>query len=144
MAENGGLSVADIASGYRAGGMSIAGVIRIMANENMQEWQSSALVEQETVRAIVQAYADGLIELEAIPININQAQRRYAPSFVLGRPATCRSASYTAKTIANFLQWDDDKVGYALGALELIEEKLLTVDHFKGLGHCPGICRRAH
>jgi hypothetical protein len=41
---------------------------------------------------------------------------------------------YTANTIADFLQWGTDKVKDALSALELIEQGLLTEDHFKGLG----------
>src|SRR6266853_986608 len=36
-------------------------MIQIMARENMEEWGTSASVEQETIRAVVEAYAEGLI-----------------------------------------------------------------------------------
>src|ERR1019366_2674698 len=36
---------------------------KIMASENMEEWGTSAVIEQETVRAIVEAYGAGEIEI---------------------------------------------------------------------------------
>ena len=39
---------------------------KIMAHENMEEWAHSAIIEQETVRAIVEAYGAGRIQLPAI------------------------------------------------------------------------------
>jgi len=58
---------------------------QIMAHENMEEWGSSATVEQETVRAIVKGYADGKIELPK-PTGITKGSLRFAPRFGTGEP----------------------------------------------------------
>ena len=73
---------------------------QIMAHENMKEWGASADVETETIRAIVQGYADGRIELPELPNNVNKV--RYAPSE--GSP-TSENLPYTAETLAAFLGW---------------------------------------
>jgi ParB-like chromosome segregation protein Spo0J len=41
-------------------------MLRIIANENMEEWSASALIEQETIRATVQAFAEGKVELPKV------------------------------------------------------------------------------
>jgi hypothetical protein len=109
-------------------------MIRVMANENMEEWSSSPAVEQETVRAVVLAYAEGKIELD----NPDKAERqrpdrvRYAPYFTPGSSHPACELPYTPETIANFLGWvlkgDDEKtrpktcVHTALTALQAEEE----------------------
>ena len=40
-------------------------MIKIMANENVEQWDANALIEQETVRAVRDAYTAGAIELPA-------------------------------------------------------------------------------
>jgi hypothetical protein len=111
-------------------------MLKIMARENMEEWGSSAAVEHETVRAVVEAYAEDLIELETPDPSARQTQLRSAPSFVMGdvrAPGHARH-SYTSETVARFLGWDDTKVKYALGALELIELHDATEEQFNDLG----------
>jgi ParB-like nuclease domain len=114
-------------------------MLQIMGRENMEEWGTSAAIEHETVRAVVEAYAEGKIEL---PAPEGRAGVRYAPSFVAGQhklPGADDSKPYTVRSIAEFLGWLDtsgkpqDKVGYSLGALELIEEGVLSDSDFDGL-----------
>lgn len=107
-------------------------MLKIMANENMEEWGSSALVEHETIRAVVEAYAAGQIELEQPAASLPKAQIRYAPSFIAGDGAgPARHAPYTAQSVGEFLGWLDsrgraqEKVLNALAALSFIEEGTL-------------------
>src|SRR5262252_1711227 len=100
-------------------------MLQIMARENMEEWGTSAMVEQETVRAVVEAYADGLIELPKLARSAHAAGLRYAPSFVPERRSTDNGdRPYTVIQIAQFLGWlkpsgrEQDKVGDALAALQ--------------------------
>ncbi len=108
-------------------------MLQIMANENMEEWGSSAWVEMETVDAVVQAYAAGQIELER-------------PHPTAGSVRFAGSAStdadrrpFTAQTVARFLGWTfgegiaQDKVKVALAALELIRDGVLTESQFVDL-----------
>lgn len=122
-----------------------ADMLRIMADENMQEFGTSAEVEQETVRAVVLAYAEGKIELERPDRNIGGEGRRkgtrYAPYFVPGyfkEDKIADSKPYNAESIARFLGWMSGKqvsprVRAALEALEGIEEGLLTEADMRGL-----------
>jgi len=112
-------------------------MLQIMARENMEEWGTSAAIEQETVRAVVEAYAEGKIGL-AKPEG--RTDLRYAPSFVAGEHKRVTAEfPYTAQTVAKFLGWMQPsgkaqaKVGYALGALELIEKKILSEIDFENL-----------
>lgn len=109
-------------------------MLQIMARENMEEWGTSAFIEQETVRAVVEAYAEGRIELP--PVSPRARGIRSAPSFVSGADG---DKLYTAQSVAEFLGWlqpngqTQDKVSYALGALALIEEGVLSEKDFDGL-----------
>jgi len=60
-------------------------MLKVMAHENMEEWGASALIEQETVRAVVGAFAEGKIELGSVSQSKKQGhlQVRKAPGFVL-------------------------------------------------------------
>lgn len=117
-------------------------MIQIMARENMEEWGTSASVEQETIRAVVEAYADGLITLPSTK-DARKSELRYAPSFTAGgdEPSGVRAPGkpYTARTLAQFIGWKQpnaepqDKVYSALTALEFIEEGLLKESDFEGL-----------
>lgn len=115
-------------------------MIRIMADENMEEWRSSAAIEQETVRAVIQAYAHGKISLPAPDPRTAKNQIRNAPSFLMGGCAASVAAHpYTVETVAKYLRWTKpsgepkDRVRNAIWALELIEQKLLSENDFKGL-----------
>jgi len=115
-------------------------MLKIMARENMEEWGSSAAVEHETVRAVVEAYGAGLIALPAVEA-ANLAHVRNAPSFVAGGHfAPAQSAPYTAQTVAEFLGWTEKGTGNASGkthaalnALELVESGHLDEADFSGL-----------
>ena len=111
--------------------LSDADMIRIMADENMQEWGTSATIEQETIRAVVQAYANNKIELE-LPVALEETDEkknqhgstkgkkggggvRRAPHFqscdlgVFRGPKNAKEMKalkpYNAYTVAEFLKW---------------------------------------
>jgi hypothetical protein len=119
-------------------------MIQMMAQENMQEWESDAAVIHETIRAVVEAYGKGLIKLR--PVNpktdtgVNKGVIRYAPSFIPDRAGSDGDRAYTAQTIGEFLGWlrgaerkADSKVYASLTALQFIEEGLLKDSDFDGL-----------
>lgn len=115
-------------------------MLQIMARENMEEWGTNASVEHETIRAVVEAYAEGKIELPKVKPDTKKEYIRYAPSFVPGDvlgPVGARP--YTAQTLAEFLGWvksngqAQDKVYAALTALQFIEEGILKESDFEGL-----------
>ena len=110
-------------------------MLKIMASENMNEWTSSASVEHETVRAVVEAFASGQVVLENVPADAAHDRIRHAPSFRMGKDgrAAAHDRPYTAQTVASFLGWKPDKVKYALMALELIEDGVLDETVFQGL-----------
>jgi hypothetical protein len=115
-----------------------AAMLRIMADENQEQWRTSASVTNETVRAVVTAYAQGQIELEQ-PDRKAQGVR-YAPSFQVGLSSgASEDKPYTALTVAGFLGWlqpkgqPQEKVYFALSALEFIEQGLLEEADFEGL-----------
>lgn len=99
------------------------------ADENMEEWHTSSAVEQETIRAVVLAYAAGKIEL-ATPKRTDKKHLRYAPHFTRGM--TCEEGSevrpYTDQTVADFLGWTypngqpSHRIRNALHVLEAAEE----------------------
>ena len=98
-------------------------MLQMMARENMDEWRTSAVVEQETVRAVVEAYAAGKIVLPEIPKDTKKTVIRHAPSYVQGEEnGNLQAAPYTATAIAEFLGWADPKIHTTLSALELIEQ----------------------
>jgi hypothetical protein len=114
-------------------------MLRSMARENMKEWGTSAIVEFETVRAVVEAYAAGKIELTQPDSGATKAHVRYAPSFSSGNERSHDSVHrYTAQTVSDFLGWTykggdpSRKVINALNGLQLIEDGLLTVEDFAG------------
>lgn len=108
-------------------------MLQIMANENMEEWGNSAWVEMETVLAVIQAYAGGLIELEQPDKKATRARLHYVDEALCLHP-------YTAETVADFLGWHDPsgrpsyKVATAIDALDLIAQGVLSERDFAGLG----------
>ncbi len=115
-------------------------MLQIMARDNIEEWGTAASVEHETIRAVVEAYADGKITLPG-PSRTARASWRYAPSFIIGQEnASARTTRpYTAREVAEFIGWitpkgeTSDKVHNALASLQLIEEGILSEDEFDGL-----------
>lgn len=111
-------------------------MLQMMARENMDDWSTSATVEQETVRAVVEAYASGRIALPDVSKDTKKTVIRYAPSFIQGddkAPGEGQSRPYTATLIAEFLGWPDQKVHSTMAALELIEQEIVQEDQFQGL-----------
>ena len=108
--------------------ISDADILRMMADENMDEWHTSSEVEQETIRAVVLAYAAGKIELPKVPGKVQKSNIRYAPNYTRGCSDTSSEHPYTDQTIADFLGWTfpngepSRRVRNALHALEAAEE----------------------
>jgi hypothetical protein len=113
-------------------------MLKIMALENMEEYGALALVQQETVRAVVEAFAEGKIKLAEPPMKDN-TKFRVAPGYGVVANKSTRvdlSRVYTAETIAEFLGWkksqkvklggwSDDKVADTLTVLADIEAKVI-------------------
>jgi hypothetical protein len=109
-------------------------MLQIMARENMEVFGTSAAVEQETVRAVVEAAAKGTIKLEEPPPTTKKSDIRYAPSFLIGKkPSVGPAVPYTTHSIGSFLALPQRKVSSSLWALQLIEEGLLKESDFNGL-----------
>jgi hypothetical protein len=115
-------------------------MLRMMANENMDGFGSSATVRHLAIRAVVEAYAEGKIELRAPDPKTHPTAIRYAPSFVAGDvPRAPGGRPYSALSVAEFLGWvkpsgeAQAKVRSALTALSLIEDGIMTEAQFEGL-----------
>jgi hypothetical protein len=95
-------------------------------------------------RAAVQAYSEGKIKPEELPFapDTRKDRIRYAPSFIAGEPTPPGSVRpYTVESLATFLgmmQPDKNNIQIkftaAFGAVELIEEGLLTESKIVGIG----------
>lgn len=108
-------------------------MLKMMLRDNMEEWHTNALVDQASVRALVDAYTGG-IHLPTPKAKTPKATLRYAPGFRKGDvPGGNRQHPYTAATLAAYLEWDRTKVETTLAALELIERKMVDEDLYKGL-----------
>ena len=111
--------------------LSDTAMMKMMAHENQREWHHSASVALETIRAIVNGFAAGKIELPKAA-NADHGSLRYAPSFIgTGKSSSGRpELLYSAATIASFLGgdkagWSRDKIELILGILSAIEEDLI-------------------
>lgn len=117
-------------------------MLKIMARENDEAYHSTAWAAMETVRAVVLAYAGGVVDLERPPEKTKKAYIRYAPSFVIGEdvPVAGPAHPYTGAAVARFLGWIDGKGGVqkrvetALRALEAIEREIMEPSDFAALG----------
>ncbi len=116
-----------------------AQMLRYMADENMPDAKKSAVVEQETIRAVVLAYAEGKIELRK-PKSSQGARWRHAPSFLQadGTFKGDKSFPYNAESIAHFLGWwsgdqVSPRVRNALIALEAMESEIIAEEDFQDL-----------
>lgn len=114
-------------------------MLQMMVEENMQEWSTSATVEQESVRAVILAYGAGKIKLPRPDPKASLAKLRFAPSFLQGGDdpnvhLDHKRRRYTSATVAKFMGWQKEKVRIVLQALELMELDMLRPNMFKGLG----------
>lgn len=116
----------------------------MMAQENMQEWGHDVTIDLETVRAVVQAFADGKIELGKP--QSRRDQWRYAPSFRQAEQGGAGTAAYTATQVADFIGWEITLAKNTLQALECIEARTLREGDLKGLRRkqAAAVVREAH
>ena len=113
--------------------ISDADMLRMMADENMEMWKTNSTVEQETVRAVVEAYAAGEIELVKPKASQGSGRGvRNAPGFCVLTAKEFKDVKlfrrpYNAESIARFLGWMSGeqvspRVRNALTVLETAEE----------------------
>ena len=120
-------------------------MIRIMARENMEEWGSNASIETETLRATLDAFAEGRISLGKVPRDCPKSKILYAPlvSNVGSQNENEPQRQYTKHMLAKFLGWtkSDGKeralkpnfaFQTAFRALELIEQGYIEPKHIQG------------
>ena len=118
-------------------------MLKIMARENMDEWASNAMIEMETVKATLDAYALGLIkDLPPVkegtpPVHIKHTRKGAGGQ--VEKP-------YTAPMLAEYLGWmvkgqgdkpdypDSDKVNSALRGLKLIDTGNANIEDFESFG----------
>ena len=117
-------------------------MLKIMVRENMEEWDTSAEVVIETIRAVVEAHAAGQITLNRPEKNVPSDVVIYAPSFTPGTPSNATRSSdkpYTIQSLALFLGWilpsgvPADRARYGINVLQSIEQGNLTEDAVSGL-----------
>jgi hypothetical protein len=129
-------------------------MLRMMANENLEEWVCSARVIEETVRAVVVAFAKDKIKLKP-PKGGGHKQEvnskvRCAPRFSVldkdGRKTEDVFRLYTPETVADYLGpgwWESDgsggrraarRIRFALDALEAKELNLISREAEEELG----------
>lgn len=110
-------------------------MLKMMARENSQEYGSSAWVEMETLRAVIDAYGKGEIELPAVPEKTNKSQIRYAGQSPVPH-------EYTTFAVAEFIGWvrkkdDGHRPNHAcevaFKAMDMIDDGFLSQNDLKGL-----------
>jgi len=121
---------------FLVGALDESEMIRVMGAENLESFSHNAAVTAETVRAVVLAYAAGVIELDEPPDHSRQGTR-YAPSFLVDGDAS-PSTPYTAKTIRSFLGWNTDaSIKGALAILEAEEREMFDAEAMDGMSLQP-------
>jgi len=136
--------------------VSDADMIRMMADENANEWEHDAFTTINTVKAVVQAVAAEHIRLSELTDRTRLNYVRMAPSYRSGEVSPAQEAdlktrkqllqdvrtnpnAYTANTVATFLGWVTENgtakhnVIDSLDALEFIEDGVVTPNMFSGL-----------
>jgi ParB-like chromosome segregation protein Spo0J len=78
--------------------MSNEEMLQKMARENLEEWETNAYVEVQTIESTIRAYGNGLIELPKVPKDTNKCHIRNAAQSSVQRP-------YTKDSVAKFLGW---------------------------------------
>ena len=117
--------------------------------QNMDEWQTNSVIEQETIRAVVETYAKRKIELEK-PESSKARNTRYAPSFRVDFAFNDdKRKPYNAESIARFLGWmSGDQVSPRVrNALKVLEAAESLKQHYaelaKVMEHLSG-CNCSH
>jgi hypothetical protein len=111
-------------------------MLQMMACENMEEWGTSAWVEVETIRAVIDAYGKGEIDLPAVPVKTASNLIRYASPGSVKHP-------YTKAAVAEFLGWTKKATGgtlqpnyaceIAFQVIDAIDKGFLKQSTLKGL-----------
>jgi hypothetical protein len=109
-------------------------MLKMMARENMQEWGTSAGIELETIRAVIDAFGKGEIDLLPVP--------KKTPADAIRHVGGNSSKTYTKTTVARFLGWVDKRgngdrpneaCDVAFAALDMIGRGLLEEADIEGL-----------
>ncbi len=109
-------------------------MLKMMAAENLQEWQSDSSVTQETIRTTIRALGEGRITIPNTNPTYVGRSLRYAPSYAVGvRPKDSPGVEYTAASIAEFLGFNTRTVEQSLTALEIIERGSIRAKEYKGI-----------
>ena len=124
-------------------------MMRMMADENANDYGGSAEIEIETIRALVEAYARGDIKgMPRVGKKVPKNTIRYAPSFLVGNNVAVADRNmqtpYTAMTVASFFGWTTTRrkgksfeprhaVNVAIRALEAAEKGIIAEEDTKGL-----------
>lgn len=126
--------------------LSDADMIRIMADENDEEFRSSAYVQMESVRSVLLAYASGnpgiSEQLGEIPSKTKDGCICEAPSVVFDDSQSTGDHPYTRHQVAKFLGWTrknnsgiqpDFRCDTAFKCLEVVERGLAKETDFIGM-----------
>jgi hypothetical protein len=116
-----------------------------MGAENLAEWQWTGWVEVETVRATIEAYGKGLIDLPEVPEDTRSDYIREVSQDSVTR-------RYTMTTVARFLGWTrkdgkavrpDHACTIAFLAIDALDEGLIGESDLIGLdlGHIHELIR---
>ncbi len=123
--------------------LSDAVMIKMMARENSEIYKTNAIVLLESVRATVQAYADGKILPAEMPVgqDARESYLRDAPSYSIVPAGRRPARPYTMTSLGDFLgmlesekQTPNHKLQAAVSALELIEQGYLSESKLQGIG----------
>jgi hypothetical protein len=130
--------------------MSNEVMLQKMAFENLAEFGHSASGEQEIVRATIEAYAKGDIQMP-LPAKLTgnkggtgDHKLRFAPGYVAGDVPSSETERhpYTLNTLTEFLGWTtprkksgepDYRIRAAVEALALVQRKIAKPEAFEGL-----------
>lgn len=97
-------------------------MVKIMSHENMGEWAHDAEFETETVRATLEAAADGRVDL-------GPCGKQKSRTFICARA----QIKFTVEQLAGFLGWKEYKVRAAVESIEAATSKLVDPADLEGL-----------
>jgi hypothetical protein len=124
-------------------------MLKMMADENSEDWGSNSAIDQETIEAVIKAYAAGDIDLsDLLPKSRSAADWITAPSVLPDQRSLksvsheTQSSKYTALAIARFLGWTKKtgpsiqpsyRFAVAWHALQSIERGVMKKMDYAGL-----------
>jgi hypothetical protein len=102
---------------------------KIMVNENMEEWENSATIEQESIRTVIEGYASDRLKLPLV----KRGKAYMAPHFQPLDSGGDEGPVYTVASLAEFLGWPEPKIESVIQALAVIEKGWVEEKDFTGL-----------